>query len=58
MLLSPGSPVLKVVKYVVIKSAPKLMASASEERIVLFAVIVVRVCGRFLEGSAQLDGVL
>ena len=36
--------------YVVVKSAPKLMASASGERIVLFAVIVVRSCCRFLEG--------
>ena len=27
MLLSPGSPVLKVVKYVVVKSAPDLMWS-------------------------------
>ena len=28
MLLSPGSPVLKVVKHVVIKSAPNLMWSS------------------------------
>ena len=54
MLLSPGSPVLKVVKHVVIKSAPDLMWSSIRERIVLFMAIVVRACGRFLEGFVRL----
>ena len=54
MLLSPGSPVLKVVKHVVIKSAPNLMWSSIRERIVLFTAIVVRTCGHFQATSAHL----
>ena len=50
MLLSPGSPVLKVVKYVVVKSAPDLMWSSIKGADNFFRAIVVRVCGRFLEG--------
>ena len=53
MLLSPGSPVLKVVKYVVIKSAPNLMWSGIMGADNFFRAIVVRVCGRFLKGSAH-----
>ena len=53
MLLSPGSPVLKVVKHVVVKSAPDLMWSSIKGRIFLFAVIVVRSCGRFLTASVH-----
>ena len=54
VLLSPGSPGLKVVKYVVVKSAPIWCGQASRERIILFTVIVVRSCGRCLEGFARL----
>ena len=54
MLLPPGRPVLKVVKHVVIKSAPNLIWSSIKGRIFLFAVIVVRSCGRFLEGFVRL----
>ena len=57
MLLSPGSPVLKVVKHVVVKSAPNLMWSGIKGADNFFRAIVVRVCGRFLEGFARL-GVL
>ena len=54
VLLSPGSSVLKVVKYVVVKSAPIWCGQASRERIILFAVIVVRSCRRFISDSAHL----
>ena len=57
MLLSPGSPVLKVVKHVVIKSAPHLMWSSFKGADNFICRIVVRSCGRFLEGFARL-GVL
>ena len=50
MLLSPGSPVLKVVKHVVIKSAPDLMWLSIKGADNFFRAIVVRVCGRYLEG--------
>ena len=35
-ILFPGAPIVSMVVYVVIKSAPKLMASASGERIVFY----------------------
>ena len=53
MLLSPGSPVLKVVKHVVIKSAPDLMWSGIKGADNFFRAIVVRACGRFLTDSAH-----
>ena len=52
VLLSPGSPVLKVVKHVVIKSAPNLMWSSIKGADNFFRAIVVRVCGRFFSNSA------
>ena len=54
MLLPPGSPVLKVVKHVVIKSAPNLMWLGIKGADNFFRAIVVRVCGRFLEGFVRL----
>ena len=54
MLLSPGSPVLEVVKHVVIKSAPNLMWSGIMGADNFFRAIVVRVCGRFLADSVHL----
>ena len=54
MLLSPGSPVLKVVKHVVIKSAPDLMWSSIKGADNFICRIVVRSCGRFLEGFVRL----
>ena len=54
VLLSPRSPVLKVVKYVVKKSAPIWCGQTSRERIVLFTAIVVRSCGHFQAASAYL----
>ena len=57
VLLSPRSPVLKVVKYVVVKSAPIWCGQTSRERITFYRAIVVRSCGRFLEGFTCL-GVL
>ena len=54
MLLSPGSPVLKVVKHVVVKSAPNLMWSSIKGADNFFRAIVVRACGRFLADSVHL----
>ena len=54
MLLSPGSPVLKVVKHVVIKSAPNLMWSSIKGADNFFRAIVVSSCGLFLLDSAHL----
>ena len=54
VLLSPRSPVLKVVKYVVKKSAPIWCGQASRERITFYRSIVVRSCGRFLTDSTHL----
>ena len=53
VLLSPGSPVLKVVKHVVVKSAPIWCGQASRERITFYRSIVVRSCGRLLTDSAH-----
>ena len=54
MLLSPGSPVLKVVKHVVIKSAPDLMWSGIMGADNFICRIVVRSCGRFQATSIHL----
>ena len=54
VLLSPGSPVLNMVKYVVKKSAPIWCGQASRERITFYRSIVVRSCGHFQAASAYL----